>query len=126
MKKFFIQLLINALGFFVAITLLRGQGIEPQGENWASYLTLALIFGIINAVLRPVMMALGCPVIILTLGIGVLLINTLLFYLTGLIGSEFGVGFTVNGFLPAFLGALIVSIIGIVLGAILRKEMKDN
>jgi putative membrane protein len=126
MKKFFIQLLINALGFFVAITLLRGQGIEPQGESWASYLTLALIFGIINAILRPILTALGCPVIVLTLGIGILLINTLLFFLTGLIGTRFGVGFTVNGFWPAFLGALIVSVIGVVLGLILHKEMKDR
>jgi len=126
MKKFFIQLLINALGFFVAITLLRGQGIEPQGNSWANYLTLALIFGVVNAVLRPVLTALGCPVIILTLGIGILLINTLLFYLTGLIGTSFGVGFTVNNFWTAFLGALIVSVIGLFFGWILRGEMKDR
>jgi putative membrane protein len=77
-KKFVIQLLINAFAFFVAITLLRGQGIDLQGGNiWLNYLSLALIFGIINAILRPILSVLGCPVIILTLGLGVLLINTL-------------------------------------------------
>lgn len=125
MKKFLIQLVINAFAFFVAITILRGQGIMPQGENyWASYLILGLIFGIINAILRPILSLIGCPVIILTLGFGILLINTLLFFLTGLIGTRFGVGFTVSGFWPAFLGALIVSVIGVVFNIILHNEMK--
>ncbi len=126
MKKFLIQMLINALAFFVAIQILEGRGIDARGEfGWLSYLVLALIFGVINAVLRPILTLLGCPVIILTLGLGVLLINTLLFYLTGLIGESFGVGFSVDGFVPAFLGALIVSIISVVLGGLLRNEMKD-
>ncbi len=126
MKKFLIQILINALAFFVAIQILEGRGIDARGEfGWLSYLILALIFGVINAVLRPILTLLGCPVIILTLGLGVLLINTLLFYLTGLIGESFGVGFSVDGFVPAFLGALIVSIISVVLGGLLRNEMKD-
>ncbi|HEX9018225.1 MAG TPA: phage holin family protein, partial [Anaerolineaceae bacterium] len=63
--------------------------------------------------------------IILTLGIGLLLINTLMFYLTGLIGTRFGVGFLVNGFWPAFLGGLIVSAIGIVFNWMLRDELRD-
>lgn len=125
MKKFFIQLLINAFAFFVAITLLRGSGIESRGIVWVDYLILALIFGLINALLRPVLVLVGCPVIILTLGIGFLLINTLLFYLTGLIGDRFGVGFTVSGFLPAFFGALIVSVISTFFNWLFRKEMKN-
>lgn len=128
LKKFFIHLLINAFGFFVAITLLRGNGIEPQGSQsmiWLNYLVLALIFGIVNAILRPILTVLGCPVIILTLGIGFLLINTLLFYLTGLIGTRFGYGFSVDGFLPAFLGALIVSVISMFLTWLLRGFMRD-
>lgn len=127
LKKFLFQLLINAFAFFVAITLLNGQGIDPRGEfSWLSYLILALIFGIINAILRPILSLLGCPFLILTLGLGVLLINTLLFFLTGLIGDNFGVGFSVDGFWPAFLGALIVSVIGIFFNIILRDEMKDK
>lgn len=125
MKKLVIQLLINAFAFFVAVTLLNDNGIEPQNLDWVGYLALALIFGIINAVVRPILTVLGCPFIILTLGLGILLINTLLFFLTGLIGTQFGVGFTVDGFWPAFSGALIISIIGIVFNILLRKEMKD-
>lgn len=125
MKKFIIQILINAVAFFAAITIMRGHGIEAQGNVLVDYLLLGLIFSIINAVLRPIVSLLGCPVIILTLGLGILLINTLLFYLTGLIGESLGVGFTVDGFVPAFLGALIVSVVGMVLNVALHREMKD-
>ncbi len=126
MKKFVIQLLINAFAFFAAITLLRGHGIETRGNLVIlNYLVLGLIFSIINAILRPILVSLGCPVIILTLGLGILLINTLLFYLTGLIGKSLGFGFTVDGFIPAFLGALIVSVIGVFLNLVLRSEMRD-
>lgn len=125
MKKFIIQILINAVAFFAAITIMRGHGIEAQGNVLVDYLLLGLIFSLINAVLRPILSLLGCPVIILTLGLGILLINTLLFYLTGLIGESFGVGFTVDGFVPAFLGALIVSVVGMVLNVALHREMKD-
>lgn len=127
MKKFFIELAINAFAFFIAVTALAGRGINPQGENiWLNYLVLALIFAVINAILRPILTVLGCPVIILTLGLGVLVINTLLFYLTGLIGTRFGSGFTVDGFWPAFLGALIVSLIGMVLHWLLRDTLNDH
>jgi putative membrane protein len=127
MKKFLIELAINALGFFIAITVLSGRGIAPIGANvWLNYLLLALIFAVINAVLRPILSVLGCPLIILTLGLGILLINTLLFALTGMIGARFGFGFEVSGFVPAFLGALIVSLVGIVLHWLLRDELKDR
>lgn len=125
LKKFTIQLLINAFAFFVAITILNGHGIAPEGSTWVNYLALALIFGIINAILRPILTLLGCPVIILTLGLGILLINTLLFYLTGWIGTRFGVGFRVDGFISAFLGALIVSLIGMFFNWALRDELRD-
>ncbi len=126
MKKLVIQLLINAFAFFAAITLLRGHGIETRGNLVIlNYLVLGLIFSIINAILRPILVSLGCPVIILTLGLGILLINTLLFYLTGLIGRSLGFGFTVDGFISAFLGALIVSVIGMFLNLVLRSELRD-
>ncbi len=127
MKKLVIQLLINAFAFFVAITLLSGRGIEARGVGaaaWLNYLVLGLIFSLVNAVLRPILVSLGCPVIVLTLGLGILLINTLLFFLTGVIAKSIGFGFTVDGLIPAFLGALIVSLVVIVLNAVFHKELK--
>jgi len=124
MKKFLIRLGINAIALYAAVALLNTHGITPQSTNWLSFLWLALIFGIINAILKPILVVAGCPIIILTLGLGGLLINTLLFYLAGLIGEKFGVGFTVDGFVPAFLGSLIVSIVSFVLNAFFKDEVK--
>jgi len=122
MQKFFVRWFINAVAMYAAIYLLQGHGIIPQTDNWVDFIWLALIFGLINAIIKPILMVASCPLLILSLGLGTLLINTLLFYLAGVIGTQFGVGFTVEGFWPAFLGALIVSVVSIVLSAIFRDE----
>jgi len=119
MKKFLFQLAINAVALYAAIALLDGRGINPQSDNWVSLIWLALIFGLVNSLIRPFLVVLGCPFIILTFGLGILLINTLMFYLAGIIGSIFGVGFTVDGFIPALLGALIISVVSMLLEKIL-------
>ena len=122
MQKFFVRWFINAVAMYAAIYLLQGHGIIPQTDNWVDFIWLALIFGLINAIIKPILMVASCPLLILSLGLGTLLVNTLLFYLAGVIGTQFGVGFTVDGFWPAFLGALIVSVVSIVLSAIFRDE----
>ncbi|MDR3574203.1 MAG: phage holin family protein [Anaerolineaceae bacterium] len=124
MKNFIIRLIINAVALYAAVALLNGSGLTPQTNNWLSFIWLALIFGIVNAILKPILTVLSCPILILTLGLGSLLINTLLFYLCGVIGSNFGVGFTVSSFWTAFLGALIVSIVSFILNTLLREEMR--
>ena len=85
-----------------------------------------MIFGFVNALFRPLLKFLTCPLIILTLGLFVLLINTLLFWLSGLIGQYFGMGFTVDGFWPAFLGSLVVSLVSMVLTLAVRDELEDR
>jgi len=101
------------------------SGNHAQG-GWISLLGLALIFGFVNALFRPLLKFLTCPLIILTLGLFVLLINTLLFWLSGLIGQYFGMGFTVDGFWPAFLGSLVVSLVSMVLTLAVRDELEDR
>lgn len=123
MKKLLIRLAINAVALYVALAIMQGHGITPQGENWLSFVWLALIFGIINAIIRPVLLVMSCPLLILTLGLGTLIINTLMFMLSGWLGSRFGVGFTVDGFWPAFLGAIITSIVSFVLTLFLQGEL---
>jgi putative membrane protein len=122
--RFLIRLAVNAVALYAAIAIMSGRGIEPQSENWVSLIWLALIFGIINAVLRPILTIVGCPFIILTLGLGALLINTLLFYLAGVIGQAFGVGFEVENFWAAFLGALIVTVVSFVLNAFFKDTQE--
>ncbi len=119
MEKFLIRLVINSFALYAAVALLQGNGITPQTTNWIDFIWLALIFGLINALIKPLLTILTCPLIILTMGLGTLLINTLLFYLAGEIGTRFGVGFTVSGFWPAFLGAIVVSIISFLLTALI-------
>lgn len=122
MDKFLIRLVINAVGLYAAVTIMNGNGIHMASANWVSFLLLALIFGLVNALVRPLLTVLTCPLIILTLGLGTLLINTLMFYLAGVIGERFGVGFTVDGFIPAFLGALIVSVVSFLLTTLVREN----
>jgi putative membrane protein len=122
MTKFIIRWVINAIALYLAIFLLDGRGVVFNG-NWISIIWLALIFGLVNAFLRPLLSVLTCPLIILTLGLFTLLINTFLFWLTGWIGQAFNLGLTVDGFWPAFLGGLIVSVVSIVLSMIFKDEL---
>jgi putative membrane protein len=124
MKRFLIHLVINTVALYAAVAFMNGHGITPQSTNWLSFIWLALIFGLINAILRPILTVLSCPLLILTLGLGTLLINTLLFWLAGLVGTRFGIGFTVDGFIPAFLGGLIVSVVSYVLHLTFKSSLK--
>jgi putative membrane protein len=126
MTRLVLRWAINAIAIWVAITLLQGRGLEVAQGGWLPILGLAVIFGLINALLRPLIEILTCPLIILTLGLGTLLINTLMFWLTGQIGNQFGIGFTVNGLWPAFLGALIVSVVSMVLTLLLHDELRGR
>jgi putative membrane protein len=126
MTRLILRWAINAVAIWAAISLMQGRGIEVEAGGWAPILILAVIFGLLNALVRPVIELLTCPLIILTLGLGTLLINTLLFWLTGVIGDMFDAGFTVTGFWPAFLGALIVSLVSMALTMLLRDELKGR
>jgi putative membrane protein len=122
MMKFILRLIVNAVAIYVAVLVLNGNGLAMESTAWVSFLWLALIFAGVNALIKPVLMTLGCPFIILTLGLGTLLINTLMFYLTAAIGNYFNVGFTVTSFWGAFLGSIIVSVVSVILNSILRDR----
>jgi putative membrane protein len=124
MQHFFIRWIIIAVALYAAIAIV--PGIEPQSSNWLSIIWLALIFGLVNALVRPLLKLLTCPLIILTLGLFILVINTLLFALTGWLGAQFQVGFTLADpwFWNAFLGSLIVSVVSVVLTLVLKDELK--
>jgi putative membrane protein len=124
MKKFILRLLINSAALYVALVVLNGRGVATQDGSLFALLGLALIFGLVNSVIRPIAMLLGCPLMILTLGLGTLIVNALMFYLAGLIGTWFGIGFSVEGFLPALFGSIIVSIVSLVLSSVLKDELK--
>ena len=95
-----------------------------QNNQWYAYLVLGLIFGLVNALIRPVLMIASCPLLVLTLGLGTLLINTLLFLIAGWIGQGFQMGFIIpeQQFWFAFLGALIVSVVSLILSRFLMND----
>jgi putative membrane protein len=124
--KFIIRWAINAVALYVAIILLP-KYILYHG-NWFDIIWLALIFGLVNAFLRPPFKALSCLLIILTLGLFTLVINTLLFALTGWIGNQWHIGFTLAEpwFWSAFLGSLVTTIISGVLNGLFRDNRKQE
>jgi putative membrane protein len=126
MNKNLLRLLVNAVALYAAVALLNGKGITPQSDNWLSFLWLALIFGLVNAFIKPVLMIASCPLIVLTLGLGTILINTLMFMLAGWIGTQFHVGFTVDNFWVGVLGALIVSVISFLLMTFFKDDDKKR
>lgn len=126
MVRFILRWAINAVALYVAVVVVNSTigGISLQNPNWQSFLWMGLIFGLVNAFLRPLLDILTCPLIILTLGLFTLLINTLLFYVVGWIGSFFNVGFSVTSFWSALLGAIVVSVVSIALSMVLKGEMR--
>ena len=123
MMRLILRWVINAVALWVAITYI--PGIHAHG-GWMALLGLALIFGFVNALFRPLLKFLTCPLILLTLGLFTLVINTFLFWLAGLIGTNFQVGFTVDGFWPAFLGGLVVTVVSVVLTMIFKDGKKKK
>jgi putative membrane protein len=109
---FLLRLLINAAALWVAIQLV--DGIEHRG-SWWSLLIVALLFGLLNASIRPLLKLLSLPIIILTLGLFIFVINALMLRMTSWLSGLLNLGFTVNGFWDAFFGGLIVSIVSLVL-----------
>src|SRR4030042_4114945 len=113
MNAFLIRWAINTLALYVAIAIV--PGIHPESTRWFALLILGLIFGLLNAIVRPILKLLTCPLIMVTLGFFALILNTFLFYLTGWLGTKFHIGFTVSNFWAAFLGALGTSVVSFAL-----------
>ena len=119
--KFLIWVLVNALALAVAAWLLDGIRLTGSSDEdrVITLVLVALIFGVTNAVLGPVIKLLSLPFIILTLGLLLLVINALLLMLTSWLSREVGLGFHVDGFWTAVFGAIIVTVSTWVLEAVL-------
>ena len=119
--KLLVRWVITSLALFAAAWLV--PGIRVNGNGWVIYGVMAVILGLVNAIVRPVLKFLTCPLIILTLGFFVLVVNGLTLWLASAIAvSWFHVGFYVDGFWSAFLGALIVSAVTVILSALVRED----
>jgi putative membrane protein len=94
-----------------------------ERNGWIVYATMAVILGLVNAIVRPLLKLLACPLIVLTLGLFVLVINGVTLGLASVIAVNwFHVGFYVHDFWSALLGALIVSVVTVILSMLVREE----
>ena len=123
--KLLVRWVITALALFAAAWLV--PGIQVESDGWVVYAVMAVILGLVNAIVRPLLTVLTCPLILLTLGIFVLVINGFTLWLSSQIAqSWFNVGYYVDGFGAAFLGGLIVSVVSVVLSALVREDKKKD
>ena len=113
---FLIKLCVTALALLVAAWVVPGIDLAAARgaatpRQWLALLAVALIFGVVNAIIRPILFFLTLPITVLTLGLFIFVLNALMLLLTSWIAQGMELGFRVDGFLPALLGSLIVSIV---------------
>src|SRR3954468_23158865 len=120
---FLIRLLVNAAALWVATRIVTG--VTYTGAL-IPFLGVALVFGIVNAIIRPILKFFTFPLFILTFGLFSLVLNGMMLWLTSRIAGRLGLGFHVDGFGAAFLGALVVSIASTVLGILVREPVEER
>src|SRR6202021_2482854 len=126
--KFLLRVLVSAAGLGGApwgasgIELLAGSGWTRVG----TLLAVALIFGLINATLKPLIKVIGCAFYVLTLGLAALVVNGLLLWLTSVIAGDLTLPFHVTGFWPAFWGAIIVGLVSWLLNLLIGDNRPRN
>ncbi len=128
---FLIRILVNAAALFVATRVVPGItiGLDNSISNTRDIETLlivALIFGLVNAVIKPILATLTCPLYILTLGLFTFVVNALMLLLASWIATQLGFIFTVDGFAAALVGAIVISIVSFILSAVIGEERKPR
>ncbi|MFY1673713.1 phage holin family protein [Plantactinospora sp. WMMB334] len=125
LKGFLVRLGSTAFAFWLATVLIPGISLDTGsiGEAVLTLILVAVIFGLVNGILQPIIKTLGCGLYVLTLGLIALVVNALLFQLTGFIAGQLDLPFEVDGFWPAaVLGALLVGVVTWLLGLILDRD----
>jgi putative membrane protein len=122
--RFLVRVVVNALALAVAAWLF--DGITVTGADTAhkalTLLGVAIVFGLVNAIIAPIVKLLSLPFILLTLGLLLLVINAFMLLLTSSIAGALDLGFHVDGFWTAVGGAIVISITSTVLGAVLSDD----
>jgi putative membrane protein len=118
--RFLLWVVVNALAVGVATALLDGIELtgSSTGEQAVTLLVVGLVFGVIDSVVAPVVKLLSLPFILLTLGLLLFVINALMLMLTGWVADQLGLGFSVDGFWTALLGAIVITVASWILEAV--------
>lgn len=119
-----IKTAITAVALAVAAFLLDGITVtgDDTGRRALTLVGVAVIFGLVNAIIKPLVKTIGCAFYVLTLGLIGLVVNGLLLLLTSKIATEVGLPFHVDGFWPAFWGAIIVGVVGWLLDLFVKED----
>ena len=123
--RFLLRLVATAAALWLAVQLV--PGIRWTGHP-VGLLGVAVVFGLVNALVRPLLTWLTCPLVVLTLGLFLLVLNALMLWLTAALSTRLGLGFVVEDFLAAFIGALVVAIASAVLNVFVggkRRREQD-
>lgn len=119
--KLLLRWLIIAVSLYVAVLIV--PGIRVEGDAWLAFTIMALVLGLVNALIRPILKFLSCGLIIVTLGLFVLVINAATFLIASYIAQNwFNIGFYVDNFWSALFGSVIVSVVSVILSHILIDE----
>lgn len=123
-----IRVAVVAVSLWVATLIVPGidDTAGTTGARIGTLVAVALIFGLVNAVLKPLIKVVGCPFYVLTLGLIGLVVNALLFLLVGYIADGLGLPFSVGGFGAAFLGAIVVGVVGFVLHVVIPDRLDQR
>jgi putative membrane protein len=119
-----VRVIVNALALGVAAWLFGGirVGGDDPGQQALTLIGVGLVFGLVNAIVAPVVKLLSLPFVVLTLGLLLLVINAVMLILTSRIAEALGLTFTVDGFGTALLGSIVVSVVAAILGAVLDDD----
>ncbi|MDN4640463.1 phage holin family protein [Agreia sp. PsM10] len=124
MRRFIVSLVANAIALWLTTLIVSGVRLDPFQDDTLgtilSYLFVALIFGVVNGIVGTAIRIVAFPLYILTLGLLSLVVNALLLMLAAWFSQLFGFGLTVESFLWAVLGALVLAILSAIIGSILR------
>src|SRR5215204_348297 len=122
--RILIRIVVNAVAVWVATLLVGGIDVtaETVGGDILTLLAVGALFGLVNAVLKPIALLLSLPLLILTLGLFALVVNALLFWLIAAISDGLGLPFEVDGFWPAFWGAIVVSVVSWLLSVVVKDR----
>lgn len=122
--RFLLWVLVNALALAAATWIMGGITVtaDTSGGRVLTLVGVAVVFGVVNAVVRPIVKLLSLPLIILTLGLMIFVVNALMLMLTSWLSGKLDLGFHVDGFWTALGGAFIITVATWLLGLVLRED----
>lgn len=121
--SFVLSLLVNMAALWVATRVV--PGVTHDG-SWLTLIVVAVVFGVVNTFVGAITKVLTFPIVVVTLGLFLLVINGLMLWLTSRIADALDLGFSVSGFWPAFWGALVVSVVSTVLGWMVAASDRER